>query len=89
MGHHIWPYKQRQTYHIIKKQIKPEEVREHTPAYNLLTLKLSPLAENLEKNISLVFEIFTQYRNPLLLNDVINTFLQLTNILQMRIKSQY
>lgn len=50
--------------------------RAHTSAYNLLTLKLSTLAENLEK-ISSLFETFTQKDciNPLLLNDVINTFL--------------
>lgn len=76
MGHQIWPYKQRQTHHVIQKLIKPRQVREHTSAHHFLTLKSSPLAENLE-NVSLVLEIFTQKddRNPFLLNDVINTLL--------------
>lgn len=77
--------------HLFPKLIKWEQVREHRSAEHLLTLHSFTLVKNLER-ISLLAEIFTQkdYRNPSLLNEVINTFLQQINISisQMRIKSQ-
>lgn len=92
MCRQICPYEQRHRHlSSISKTNQTKQVREHRSAHHLLTLHSFTLVKNLER-ISLVVEIFTQkdYRNPSLLNEVINTSLQQINISisQMRIKSQ-